>query len=213
MHKIVFNSQYNLWVPSDEPRLLQKDWFEKTMKTVDRDTAFTINHSKGRNVCVQAGACFGIWPQRLAKTYGTVVTFEPDPVLFSCVERNTDPLKVMAINAALGANQDTVTFYRAKHGTGTTVPNPNNVPTSTYNVHQVTIDSLDLEACDAIILDIERGEPDALRGAVQTIRTFKPPIQVELHDKSKDEINDVLVSMGYSLAARVGSRDAVYLHA
>jgi len=212
LYNVVFNSQYNLWVPADEPRLLQKDWFEKTMRTVGRDTDFVIRRSKHR-VCVQAGACFGIWPQHLSKTYETVITFEPDPVLFECVRLNTNALKVMAMNSAVGAKQDSVLFYRAKHGTSTTVPNPNNTPTETYKVHQVTIDSLDLEVCDAIFLDIERGEPDALRGAAETIKKFKPPIQVEMHDKSKDEIHSVLTGMGYVMAERVGSRDMVYLHA
>jgi FkbM family methyltransferase len=212
LSEIVLNEQYGLWVPADEPRLLQKDWFEKTIKTVGRDTEFVVKHSKKYDVCVQAGACFGIWPKHLSGIYGTVVTFEPDPVLFECVQKNTDSLRVMSINAALGAKHDSVYFYRYKHGTGTTVPNPNNLSSHKYKVHQITIDSLDLEACDAIFLDIERGEPDALRGAMETIRKFMPPIQVELHDKSKEEIHDVLVSMGYELMTRVGSRDAVYMH-
>lgn len=43
----------------------------------------------------------------------------------------------------------------------------------------ITVDSLQLDACDLLCLDIEGSEPLALRGAEQTIRKFRPVIMFE----------------------------------
>lgn len=78
-------------------------------------------------------------------------------------------------------------------------------------VKSVTIDSLNLEQCDFIKLDLEGSESLALFGALETIKKLHPTILFEhnhhqLSDKSYEEFGalkktpfEILFSLGYSI--------------
>jgi FkbM family methyltransferase len=83
-------------------------------------------------------------------------------------------------------------------------------------VKAVTIDSLSLDACDFIKLDLEGAEPLALIGATETIKKLHPTVLFEhnhhqLSDKMYEEFGaekktsfEILSSLGYSVTP-VGS--------
>ena len=210
---ISYNEQYDLYVPDFEPRLMDKDWFIKTFNNIGRELLYIIEATRGDNekICVQAGAHLGIYPKYLSKHFDEVFTFEPDPILYDCVKKNIIGANITAINAALSDTHKSVDFYRTgKSGTGTLDPNQG-FKGEIFKVSTMTIDSLDLQGCDALLLDIERHESKALLGAVETIRKFSPIIQVEMHDDSKEEINDTHRAIGYHFVTRAGSRDQIYM--
>jgi hypothetical protein len=64
-----------------------------------------------------------------------------------------------------------------------------------------TIDSLNLNSCDAIQLDIENAEYDALIGAEQTINKFRPIIILENGETQK--ILELMASKDYVIAEKV----------
>lgn len=70
-------------------------------------------------------------------------------------------------------------------------------------VCMLKIDDLHFEACDYIKMDIEGYEPLALRGAENTIKTFKPVIMFEDNFKKSPEATEttveVLESWGYKI--------------
>lgn len=211
MNDIVYNKQYDLWVPTFEPRLMNKDWFEKTYRTMDRNTREAIRRTKEKKVCVQAGGHLGIWPKYLSRFYDKVITFECDPILFNCVKKNTGD-KVICIEAALGNKNAKSNLYRTgKSGTATLARNEKRI--KSYDVVQInekTLDSYNLDRCDTIFLDIERHEVNALEGAEKTIKKYRPIIQTELHDQSKEDIIKKLEEYDYKSIGRAGSRDEVF---
>lgn len=210
--EIVYNEQYDLYVPAFEPRLMNKDWFKKTFDNIGRELKLVVDRTRGNHekVCVQAGGHLGIYPKYLSRHFDEVYTFEADPVLFECVKKNIGNRNITAINAALSNKHGMATFHRTgKSGAGSLVPNMGKF--DTIQVNTICIDSLDLPHCDAICLDIERGEPAALIGAYETIKKFKPIIQVEMHDKSRKEIDTILRNMNYKFLMKAGSRDEVYV--
>jgi FkbM family methyltransferase len=78
-------------------------------------------------------------------------------------------------------------------------------------VNTVTIDSLSLDQCDFIKLDLEGAEPLALSGAIETIKKFYPTILFEhnhhqLSDKLYDDFGaskktsfEILLLLGYTI--------------
>lgn len=147
------------------------------------------------SVCVQAGGNQGMYPRLLADTFQHVYTFEPDPLNFYCLVDNCQKENIYKMQAALGEHTGLVKVNRgAMNNTGTHTVSTD----GDCFVPMITIDSLNLRSCDFIMLDIERYELQALKGALQTIEKFKPVIQCEC---GNDEILNLLRPYGYEVVA------------
>lgn len=156
---------------------------------------------------VQAGGNMGVWPWVLAQRFRQVYTFEADPRCFPYLVKNLEGVKnVVAQHVALMDRAGEVTIANDPKevnnlGAQYVVP-------MAGGVKAITIDSLDLEACDLIYLDIEGAEFSALQGAIETIEEFKPVIAVEDKGLSRrfgtqqGHIEKWLAAFGYRVVAR-----------
>ena len=133
-------------------------------------------HVTNWDACVQAGGNCGVFAMQLAAKFQTVYTFEPDPTNFTCLAHNTsDYENVVRIQAALGAGTEPpIQLARIAGNCGAHQVRPGG------NIPVLTIDSLKLPSCGALLLDVEGYEFHALKGAVETIRRCRPVIQLEL---------------------------------
>lgn len=136
-----------------------------------RDAERALKYCKNFNTVVQAGGNCGVWANYLRDRFDEVYSIEPDWQNYLCLLKNTKDVKT--IWAALGCGPGFVGME---------------VDPSNIGAHQVsgkgripviTIDELALTACDLICLDIEGMEPEALKGAKETIARFKPILMVE----------------------------------
>ena len=135
---------------------------------------------------------------------GAVLAFEPQRVLF----------QMLCANMALNNHTNTYCYHAAVgHRTGSVF-----VPELDYTVennfaglalggyHQgekvrmQTIDSMDLQRCDLMKIDVEGMELGVLKGAQKTIERFRPALYIEndRKEKSADLIEHVR-SIGYDL--------------
>jgi FkbM family methyltransferase len=139
-------------------------------KAVDLATKLT----RHRRTAVQAGGNMGLFPYLLARRFDRVVTAEPDPRCFVCLDENVTAPNVEKLHAAFAHVAGTVDmeYLDADNFGSQRVVFGGAVPC-------VTIDSLQLTDCDLIYLDIEGAELLALRGAAETIASTKPVICVE----------------------------------
>ncbi len=203
-------TQINGWYWPVEDR----DCRPAMLREAEPAVATYLRHTEGRECVVQAGGCIGVFPVMLADHFRKVVTFEPDPMNFACLSRNVDARdslrRVKATNAALGDRAGLCSMDHAFEG---------NVGAHRIvlggDIPVLTIDSLGLDACDGIFLDIEGYELPALRGAEETIRRFSPTVAIE--DKGLGEVFGIateaavtwLEGIGYRLVDTVG-RDKVF---
>lgn len=158
-----------------------------------------------RRVCVQAGAHAGLWPRRLAGIFGQVFAFEPDAPLYECATRNlTAVTNVVLTRAALGERAGAALLQRRSSAGSSRID-----PDQGDRVAMVTIDGLELAACDAIFLDVEGYEVEALRGAAKTIEKFSPILHLEELPRAADAIRMLMAELGYRLHRRI-HKDAVY---
>lgn len=170
------------WADDDEKLLLVFD----DVQDLSRMLAWCEN----TRTAIQAGGAMGVWPLALAEEFEQVVTFEPQPDNFDCLERNVMESdlgsRVQAFRGALGAKLGYCSLGRAPsetHNSGAWFA------TTGMNVPVFAIDDLFIEPVDFLQLDVEGQELAALKGAEQTIARDRPVVVLEeklLPHMSKD---------------------------
>lgn len=184
--------------PSEDTKLkLVNDW------VVDVEKALEFCDRKG--TAIQAGGACGIWPARLALDFTSVYTFEPCVTNYECLVENLEPfVNVGYTRAALGAEGAKGALKRDAFENGNAG--------AWYLVdgdqfQVITIDGLNLPECDLIMLDVEGFELEALQGAEETIKKYKPVVVVEAKqlphmNKPATAAADYLKELGYTQVAK-----------
>lgn len=181
--ELVAGEGYWMWPSSDHGAWSGPidDW---TTSHSEKYFKYLRNH----DVVITAGANCGLHTRFFAKKFNRVYAFEPDPLNFHCMVNNSQFPNVYKFQMALGEecklvdidnhNKDNVGVHTIKDG--------NKIP-------MITIDTLDLDACDLIQLDVEGYEPFVLRGAMRTIKKYWPVITAE----NGHSCEQMLVDLGY----------------
>jgi FkbM family methyltransferase len=171
-----------------------------TYMQVHPDTPRLIsNYVPEKRIVVQAGGNCGFYVKQYAELFEIVYTFEPEPVNFYCLNLNVTEHNVLKFQGCLGDEHRCVGLNKFMPDVGSThVSGEGSVPT-------FLIDDLNLSACDLIHLDVEGYELKALKGAVETIKKFKPVIAFECHDawagryeSNLTQIENFIGGLGYS---------------
>lgn len=199
---MMFVENYGLWWPSfeDEPNA----GLVRMMKRVN-DCDVVSSFTRTRGIAVQAGGHCGLWARQLAKSFALVHTFEPVPDMFECLKKNTQySQNIITHEKALGRENVMVQIAPRSGGKSKVLGS-----SSSSDVEQVTIDSLNLPRCDLIYLDIERYELEALAGAKETIAHFRPVIALEVLDGEELRIQQWMDDHKYSHVKSIHS-DCVY---
>lgn len=172
------------------------------------DSAKAVSLCKKRRTCVQAGGYVGLWPLALAKSFQRVLTFEVMPGMYEACRRNCSGVRNITVaNQGLGAEAGSVPLLPHSTAGSWRID-----PAGQLSAELITVDSLGLIDCDAIILDIEGYEVEALKGAAETIKRCRPVIQVEELERSAPAIQAHMASIGYREAGKV-RKDRIYVAA
>ena len=201
----------DFWFPADD-----KHAHGVIMRDAEPAIAWLLEHVEGRQLIVQAGCNVSVYPIMLAEHFDHVVTFEPDDANHACAVKNIGDLgnfqRIDLRKAALGEAEGWAKVIVVEEGNC----GAHRVGLSNEGVRVLTIDSLNLEACDCIFLDVEGFERQALKGAINTIMAFSPVIILEmkglgqLYGYSDQELHDFCLGLGYSQVAAFGN-DRLYV--
>ena len=158
----------------------------------------------GNKVCVQAGGALGLFAKYLSRHFETVLTFEPNPILFQALVFNTPEYNIFTMPMALTRHRRSVGLAAEKRHEKSNmgawwVEGEGKIP-------GIQLDAIHLEALDLLILDIEGGELAAIAGAERHIEKFHPVLHLEwkkkIHDRAgvtAEEFHEKLLSYGYEL--------------
>lgn len=196
--QIAYHKKSGLWWPTD---CNPDAGFEYMIRRVT-DIDVAVKHCRKTAVAVQAGGNIGMWPLRLAKFFSCVHTFEPVPNIFTALSTNIERVPgIIAHNALLSSEPGRVVPFSIRSGgVSRAVPD---VAAANSSFTAVTIDSLELPCCDAIFLDVEGHELDALAGAKETIQKWRPVVTVEVWDANAQSYLDWFEAIEYDRATKV----------
>lgn len=187
------------------PYLLKEQYVPKTVS----------DFCNKKQVIIQAGGNAGMYVRMYGEIFETVYTFEPDPLNFYCLVKNTAS-NVVKFQSCVGNKRELVTLSYERHRDDIKRSNSGGfwvVPNG--NIPVIKIDDLNLQTCDLIHLDIEGFEGEAILGAQETIKRTKPIIALELRGHgeqygwSDQRIKDLVISMGYEIASSI-SHDTIF---
>lgn len=200
IESIQYDHASGLWWPTNtDPK---KGYEYMIHRVTDIDVA--VKHCKKTAVAVQAGGNIGMWPRRLAKFFETVHTFEPVPVIYGALESNVRHLPgVIAYNQLLHSEERSQVHFSVRSGGVSRVVKKEDEPGAFLFANLTTIDAMKLPCCDAIFLDVEGHEMEALRGAMETIEKYRPVITVEVWDKNAEAYWKFFDKLGYTRVAKV----------
>jgi FkbM family methyltransferase len=173
------------WIIKDKGAFFNplSDWKE------GRD--YFLKHVKKFDTVVQAGGNCGMYAKFYSNYFQTVYTFEPEPLNYHCLVKNCQGDKFKISNKGLGetfGKANIINNFPKNVGTHQTIDDINGT------IEIITIDSLDLQSCDLIHLDVEEYEPKVLMGSINTIKKFKPVIILEAGRGS-----EILENLGYTI--------------
>lgn len=160
-----------------------------------------------RRVAIQAGAHAGFWPRRLGALFRKVYAFECEPTLHACAERNLRRWRIRNVTLsplALGSTIGTAKMSPHRSAGSWSIDPHGSVP-----VGMTTIDALGLVACDAIYLDVEGWETEALTGGAETIKRHRPVIHLEVLPDNEHATEVHMARLGYRRVAAV-HKDVIY---
>jgi FkbM family methyltransferase len=147
------------------------------------------------SLAIDGGAHLGGWTRIMAEHFSTVIAVEPSEAFEQLRENCAGLPNVRLINAALMAGPGKAACYSK----------PNRALTSRKfamaedgPVDAITIDSLNLDRCGLIKLDIEGGEYAALVGAMRTLKRFRPFVLCEMAGLGEDDaVREFIEGRGY----------------
>jgi FkbM family methyltransferase len=166
------------------------------------------------DTCVDVGGHLGYYCLLMSKMVGPtghVISFEPVPTNMAVLKENialNSVTNVELVNSALGERPGTVSLICPENFELSWTPS-----IRAYNVEgarnsiDVPMDTLDAflhrggHKPTLIKIDVEGAELDVLSGAVETLRTARPTVLLEIHgwgDASSEQILALFSSVGYT---------------
>ncbi len=176
-----------------------RDW-------IDSHSTKYFEYVENFGTVVTGGTSCGMYARFYAKKFKHVYAFEPDPLSFHCMVNNCQSDNVYKLNAAIGPQNGVTGIVRAsKDNVGANLL----VRPNKFKIPILSIDSLNLDECDLIQLDVEGYEQKAIVGAQETIKKFRPVIIAERIGQANGP--DLMEAFGYK---KVSSSflDDVYVH-
>lgn len=212
MTQPVFDDASGLWTLPG----LKETTMPHALRHVTERIEFGIKRAKHTAV-IQAGGNIGLWPRRYAQVFAQVLTFEPEPLTFECLTRNTSQIaNVQRFCAALGDKESIARISRRSLGS-------HNIDELDRDASPCRITTIDDQAgrvphIGLIQLDVEGYEYPALLGARLTISRCKPVIQLEMNETvarfpwTHADVYATLKAWGYRRTYKIKS-DEVFEHA
>ncbi len=146
------------------------------------------------DVVLDCGAHVGVFTHRsLLRGASQVVAIEPDSVNLECLRRNFRQEiaagKVVLVPKGVWSSVTTLTFSESQLNSGSNsfVSEQGGakmeLPVTTIDA---LVQELHLPRVDYVKMDIEGSEREALRGARNTLRTFKPRLMLDMYHRPDD---------------------------
>lgn len=211
----------NFWVPDADARgrrnrtKLQRMYAEDEgtarplLNAMEAIAAASPDWKPAQMVAIDGGANVGAYTRALAMRFARVISLEPAPDTFACLERNVFDWGLLPkVQTHMAALSDARTHISMGRGFGrlsitSRISGEGPIPA-------LPIDSFGLTQVGFIKLDVEGFELNALKGAQETIRQSRPFVLMEVKPAEEERAAQpyaaerYLLEMGYELMTTMG---------
>ena len=157
-------------------------------------TKFVSEYIKNEMTCIDVGANIGYYSTLYSKNVGKngkVISLEPSPINFKFLQMNLENQKMdnfVCHNVAAGEKNGSVDFCLDSRANKCFILTGNEQMPPNYELIKVPVETIDkivlndkLKKIDFIKIDVEGYEWKTLQGGFESIKKFKPTIQIEIH--------------------------------
>lgn len=180
---------------------------EKHARQAQQTLEVLLRATSCRGTVIQAGGHVGAYPRALSTEFAQVYTFEPDADNFAALVRNVEGIaNLYPARGGLGARPVPLSFKPGSHGT-----TRHGLCLSPGPIPVYRVDDLNLQDVDAILLDVEGMEIQAIYGAELTIARCRPIVIAEenrcceFYGYKQGDLKRLMGDFGYVVAGRVGA--------
>lgn len=177
-------------------------------KVWEADTIKFVQENVKNMSMVHAGTYFGdMLPAFSRSTNGTVYAFEAVPENFYCAKKTIELNKLTNVtltNAGVSSKEGTLDIGISnnvkKFGGQSSFRKTQD---NTVRVNVVRIDTFVKDPVSIIQLDVEGHEMEALQGAIETIRKYKPILILETVNNANSFWKEEILSLGYKQTTKL----------
>jgi FkbM family methyltransferase len=177
-----------------------------------------------RRTVLEVGVHYGFFTRWLSNKFKLVHTFDFNNDVLECFRINMQKFEIKNFIShpyGLGHEETNVATNDIKKNTRGPLANHIDLKSQDKKFMIKTLDSLEIEDVDFIMIDTEGFEYFVLLGAQNTIRKYKPPMIVEFHHKNLSQkffnypmskTEEYLNNLGYQYIKNVNRVDRLYVH-
>lgn len=145
-----------------------------------------MKYFKEGGVLLNIGANIGCYAYAFVNKARKIICFEPNKEAFDCLEYNLSKFKNVELHfKAVSENEVGYDVISENDNVGMAYISENNQS----ELKTTTIDKLNLEELDFILIDVEGYELSVLNGGHYTINKFKPIMIIEINDHTLNRFN------------------------
>jgi len=175
--------------------------------SIVRNMVMKLSKNRGRVLFIDVGAHIGGYSVRIAK-YVESLAIEPNPVALAYLKANTEinEVKVRIVPKALWNSKGRVNLIICgelghSHVEEQTI-NPN--PAKSISVEATTLDEIVKELRErydvyVIKVDVEGAEVEVLEGSLETLKTGKAVLIIEIQPSNLHSVQEILHKLGYKI--------------
>ena len=163
---------------------------------------------KSKRTYLDIGACIGSASNKFVDIFDNIIAFEPNPKSLSILNKISGiRIEEVAVSDYIGSTEFIAPNTEKGHEHGSMCNGRYNKleNINKFTVNVTTIDSYNFKNVDFIKIDTEGNELNVLKGAVETIKKYKPIIYYEDKGKTEEdlkrseEIKKLLQELGYNI--------------
>jgi FkbM family methyltransferase len=220
------------------PKLYNNNYniLEETQKDIKKFESIVEKYLPNKRVALDIGCLYGFFTKYLASKFEHVHAFDFDNDIFFFFKENMKKFNIENLTAhshGLGEENIMVAIndiIKKKHILNNVVVGINSFrgtlsnhintvdPNKTQQIK--TLDSLNINDVDLIMIDTEGYELPVIKGGIETIKKYKPIIIAEFHYKNltsryrykKEETLELLYSLEYKFLEQLNTVDKVFVH-
>ena len=198
---------YYGWTVIDDPmyKRFAKENVNITKEDIPEMSKIISNHVSDKTVAIDIGCHYGFFTKYLSEQFKTVHAFDFNNDVYKCFETNMEKFKcenVIRYPHGLGEKQRYVATNDWSQKHRRRGPLANHIDPNSENKTQKikSLDSLKIKDIGLIMIDTEGYELNVMKGAINTIKKYKPVLVLEFHRTKKNNVNNLTQKFGYNLS-------------